>query len=184
MAMLGSTEEAWRAYPQEVRERAFKIARDHLDREIERAINPQDVQGEVERKVLERVQPILEDFHSRRAREVRERHLTPLKDPAVEKRARELFPSMPGSQSTDWRDIEKAVQAAAAQARLEAHDRKLREQENKVKAAQVQKGVNGGSKLKASGTSGNASKTSKEPPPMKPGERLSDYAERLKAYLS
>jgi hypothetical protein len=185
MAMYGVNDtNAWNALSPNVREKALKVARAHMDREALKALNP-DAQDEVEDRVMRRVAPLVEDYHSRRAREVREKHIDSLKDPVAEQRARELYSQMPGAGSHDWRDIERAVKAAATQARLEMAERKSKEQEIKEKAKKVQKGSAGGTKIKAStGPSGAAPKFSWDnPPPIQPGERLSDYTERLNKLL-
>lgn len=187
MALFGDSTGQWQSVPQDVKAKAVKLAQEHVSRTIREARSPkvrvEAIKDELNQAVFEQVAPLVEDYHSRKAREVAEKHLTPLKDPVVEKRAKELFAEMPGSKSTSWKDIERALQAAASQARAEALEKRFQEQENKSKAKQVQKGSTGGTKLK-SGTKGSAIKPSLEaPPPMKPGERLSDYNARIKALL-
>ena len=186
MAMYGVNDtNAWNALSPNVREKALKIARAHMERESQKALNP-NAEDEVEDRVMKRVAPLVEDYHSRRAREVRERHIDTLKDPVAQQRARDLYSQMPGAGSHDWRDIERAVKAAATQARLEMTERRTKEQEIREKAKKVQQGSTKGTKIKASpGPSGTTSTkfTWDNPPPINPGERLSDYTERLNKIL-
>lgn len=187
MALFGDTTGQWQSVPQDMKAKAVKLAQEHVSRTIREARSPkvrvEGLKDELNQAVFEQVAPLVEDYHSRKAREVADKHLTPLKDPVVEKRAKELFAEMPGSKSTNWKDIERALQAAASQARAEALEKRFQEQENRSKAKQVQKGSTGGTKLK-SGTKGSSPKPSIDnPPPMKPGERLSDYNARIKTLL-
>lgn len=185
MALFGDSTGQWKTVPQDIQAKALRLAQEHVSREIRAARSPKVLKDEIQQAVFEQVAPLVEDYHSRKARELTERHLAPLKDPAMEARAKELFKTMPGANSANWRDIEKALEAAATKARAEVLEKRFREQDNKTKAGKVQKTGNGGTKLKPTGKPGTPAKVvSKDSrPPMKPGERLTDYFDRIKSYL-
>lgn len=188
MALFGASQEQWQPYSPEVRTKAFKLASEHVAREVRAARTPnvrvEGLKADLDRAVLEQVTPLLEDYHSRKAAELVTRHLSPLKDPTLEARARELFTTLPGAKSSNWGEIDLALKTAAALAKAESREKQDKARENKDKAKLVQKGSTGGTKLKGGGGKPNTAKFSANNlPPMKPGERASDYAARIKPYM-
>lgn len=178
MALFGGPSDQWNAIPADVRAKALKLANDYVARTTQEALNPNSSER-VEALVQERIAPLLEDYHDRKAREVTQRHFGKL-DEQTKERAKELFKTT--NRSSDWRVIEQTMEACAAKAKLESLEKKAKDEQNKVKAQKVQSGKTGGTKLKPGKPNGSAPKfTASNPPPMKPGERMTDYYERIKS---
>lgn len=187
LALGGATKEEWERIPASQKEKVQRFLAEHNEREARYVADPALRYKEVYRqKVLEDVfevlNPVLKDYHERRAQGAVERHLTPLKDPKLQSRAREIYAQLPGARSASWDDQEQALRAAAGLAKLE----RLEQQQANVrqgKAAQnVQRQATGGKGLKATPKTGG-SQASKALPEMKEHESLMDYYERIKPHV-
>jgi hypothetical protein len=175
----------WTKLPSGLRDKVTPIAERYLKSEILAARNPtaryQQIQSLVAQDVFTLIEPLLSDYHNRNADSIKAKHLDPLKDPKLRKRAEAIYRDLPGSRASTWADREKTMRAAVATAKAEAFDKKASDQKQKTSAGKAQQKAAGGGKLRGSSpTSGRAGpgKTTTFPD-MKKGESVVAYAKRI-----
>lgn len=142
LALFSGDETRWKALTERERAEALKVQQAYVDREVKAALNPKfrydQMKDDFLRDVAEFMQPVLQEHHNQQAAKIVGRHLDPIKDPSVRKRAEALFQESPGSKSSNWSDLDKALGMSAKLALAEARDRKIAEQQQKVQGRKVQ----------------------------------------------
>lgn len=182
-ALFGGPDDArWKALTERERAAALKVQQQYVDQEVRAALNPKarydSIREQVLKDVLEQIQPITQEFHNRQAKEIVGRHLDPIKDPEVRKRAESLFQESPGAQSTKWSDLDKAMGWAAKVALAEAKEAKAAANQQKQNAQKVQTAA-AKPKLKTPGKGPGAAKAKPNKGlTMKDGESLMDFFQR------
>lgn len=187
VALFGSAEDL-KGLSDERRSKAFQAARRRMDDEVRYFRDPaarykEQLRDSVLEDFFSLTQPLLEDFHERKVRQLIQENLAPIKDPTVRKRAQEIYLEAPGSQAGSWEERRKAMSLAAKAARLEAVDRVRDQKRQKKRARKVQAQASGGGKLQGTAKQGKGARASGFRD-LKPGESLMEYAREIEEGLA
>lgn len=183
MALFGAPPEAFQQFPQTLIDRARTAAKAHADRTIKLLRNPaallEDLKGQIQELVNSRVRPIEDDYSTRRANELAEKHFK--KHPKeVQDRVKDVFNSLPGGSSSNWSVIERDLKLAERVALAETSVKGNKADANKRTTQKIQRIAAGGGKLKGSKKVGQgAAPGPKSRPSKRNDESYSQYAARL-----
>lgn len=188
LALFGGNEEQWKRIPESEKARALKIAEDYARREVKAALSPKARYEQIREQVLSEVaaflDPVMSDFHQRRAAEIVQKHLDPIKDPTVRKRAEALFRENPGSASTSWKDLDTVLGTSVKLAMAEAREKAVAEKKAKIESEKKQDKAAKHKLKNRSATPGAVAKKVAPPASLKDGESLMEFYERLKSEYS
>lgn len=146
LALFGGDEKAWDAFSPAERAEGTEFAKIYMDRVTRHAKDPGALYTDlIQDKVLHEIQkamaPLLRDTHQQRGQEIIDRHA---KDLLSDHRQRltEVFNTLPGSRSDNWKDMEASFKAAAQLVRDEVSKEDLVSRERKVETSKRQKQAN------------------------------------------
>lgn len=185
LAVFGAPQEAYANFNPAAVARAKQAADRHWSAVLKAVRNPEvafeQIKGKVDGIVNERVAPLHRDFAMRKADSLAEKFLKPLPGP-LQKRAQELFKTLPGSKSTSWDDVERDLAISVKLAKAESLDKDHKSKTQKVKAGQVQRKAAGGGKLKGTKTPTATGTPANGRPRKDDKESWVEYHARLKTY--
>lgn len=142
------------------------------------------VREQVIQDVSALVQPLALAYEEQQVESMIRKHLGPIKDKEVRKRAVQIFAGTPGARSASWQDRDQALELSVKAAQGEEARRVAADKTQKNKAGKAQGQANGGKKLKGTNPKSSGAPPKKKSLAMRDNESLSQYEARLLKFES